>query len=135
MTGFVDPQAPIDYHSLKNACRLGLSSESRQYWYPILPSITVGDAVTEVQDIHAVAGRLADMVKLSSFAEQVPDGTEESTKKIVHVLIALDAATMNKNGTKDIALVTPLMEQLSRQIDSLEVCYLMGCEITTNTSK
>jgi hypothetical protein len=129
----VDPQIPVDYRTLKQACRSGLTPPSRLYWYPRLPSITVGDAITEEQDIPAVAARLAAMVKLDSFESQIPEGA--SDRKLQHVLLALDAALLNKDGTKEIALVSPLMEIICAHIESLEVCYLMGCELTTNTAK
>jgi hypothetical protein len=35
----MNPEITVDYSTLKNAVREGLSDEGRQFWYPLLPNV------------------------------------------------------------------------------------------------
>src|SRR4051794_34589979 len=58
------PSFPIDYDTLKEELRKGLTSNaSREYWWPVLVDISPTEMYTQYPDVIGSAERLHDIMK------------------------------------------------------------------------
>ena len=123
-------RAPISYLDLKIACRAGLTDEERAYWWPVLPNITKDqDIINEYPDVTGDASRLSALTK---FKPGLVATTEE---KFNVVMTAVRTAMDNKNGVKEVVLVSTVMRFVCQHVPSVEVCHLIGCDVTSKTNK
>ena len=122
-------KVPVTYLSLKAACRGGLSDDQRAYWWPMLPTITKDQDIQEYPDIEGDASRLSGLTKFE------PITTNSDEGKFNVVMTAVKAAMNGKNGVKDVVLIETLMRIICQQISNIEVCHLIGCDITSKTNK
>lgn len=81
----MEPKITVDYAQLKIALRKGLSSEAREYWWPLLPLISEQKfAMKNYPDVHGSAERLLAMTWSESPMESLRrDNTTESNHQLL----------------------------------------------------
>jgi hypothetical protein len=124
----VSPTIPADYKTLKNACRKGLSTESRQYWWPLLTQIQRDTVVTEYPDIDATSTRLTNLV-----CEYFGGGTQEvSFEWKTEVLMK---ALTKRKGIEFPELLHRLVRIVAECIPQIEVCFLICADIVNKPER
>lgn len=63
----MNPKISVDYATLKSSCRSGLSTEAREYWWPILSNVSEQKiTLREYPDVVGSAERLLAMSSLTT---------------------------------------------------------------------
>ena len=122
------PTIPADYKTLKNACRKGLSVESRQYWWPVLSQVKKDTIVTEYPDIDGTSERLTSLV-CEYFAGAATDVTFEWKTEVI-----LKSLSKRKEVEKS-ELLQRLIRIIAECIPQIEVCFLIGSDIVSNPKR
>ena len=99
----MEPKINVDYDQLKIALRKGLSSEAREFWWPLLPQISEQKfAMSNYPDVHGSAERLLAMTWSQSPMEALrKDDTTESN----HQLLMETLKSKNNLGACEFGLV------------------------------
>ena len=113
------PTIPCDYKQLKNACRKGLSPESRQLWWPLLSQVAKGKNVTEAGDVEKTAGRLLSLLN-EYFAGG--SGFEWKTEVLVRALV-------KRKNSQCPELFNRLVRIVAESLPQIEICFLVCCDL------
>ena len=124
----VYPTLPADYKTLKNACRKGLSVDSREYWWPLLTQVSKETIVTEYPNIDAISRRLVSLVS-EYFSVGSANATFEWKSDVI-----MKALLRRKNIERP-ELLSRLIRVVAECIPQIEVCYLIGCDLITNADR
>jgi hypothetical protein len=132
------PSLPVGYNDLKFALRDGLSSQvSRQFWWPVLPSIhssnKVIDSVLNTVEISEnlasiLKEPLLDNKKVSLNKNENP--IEQVVRKISYVII-----NQNKLNEVEVSYFLPLLRLIVWQLGRVDICYYFSTEIINNPDR
>lgn len=122
------PQIPTDYKSLKNACRKGLTMESRQYWWPLLPLVNKDSDVLEYPDIDAIAQKLTTLV--SEYFSGTSAGISFEWKTEV-----LMKSLQKRRGMDNPELISRLVRIIAECLPQIEVCFLICSDVLSKPDR
>lgn len=122
------PQIPTDYKTLKNACRKGLTMESRQYWWPVLPLVSKDSEVLEYPDIDGTAQKLVSLV--SEYFSGASAGISFDWKTEV-----LMKSLQKRRGMENPELMSRLVRIISECLPQIEICFLISSDILSKPDR
>jgi hypothetical protein len=122
------PVIPTDYKTLKNACRKGLSHESRQYWWPLLTQVAKDSLITEYPDIDGTSERLTNLV-CEYFAGGANSVSFEWKTEVVM------KSLQKRRGMEHPDLVSKLIRIIAECIPQIEVCFLIGSDLLSQPER
>ena len=122
------PVVPTDYKTLKNACRKGLSIESRQYWWPLLIQIKKDSVISEYPDVEGTAQRLTNLV-CEYFAGTTSNPTFDWKTEVL-----MRALEKRKNIERP-ELLFRLIRIIAECMPQIETCFLIGCDLLAYPEK
>jgi hypothetical protein len=135
----IQPKIPIDYNSLRDALRKGLTnSASRYYWWPNLPNVTSSGAIETSADIGLIAERLTALLS----EETVNASMQESAKgkERDQVISTSNSIMQVLTRTKILSAdEVPLFETILRMIvltvKRADVCCMLAGDLLSNREK
>ena len=123
------PTIPADYKTLKNACRKGLSTESRQYWWPVLSQVKRDSVITEYPDIEGISERLTNLV-----CEYFAGGAATDVTFVWKTEVIMKSLRKRKE-VENSELLHRLIKIISECIPQIEICFLIGSDVVSNPKR
>jgi hypothetical protein len=132
------PSLPVEFNNLKYDLRDGLDSQvSRQFWWPVLPSIHSSMKVIDsVLNTVEISENLASILKeplldnKKSSSNKTENPIEQVVRKISYVII-----NQNKLNEVEVSYFLPLLRLIVWQLGRVDICYYLSTEIINNPDR